>query len=124
MSAIKFTLTDSDGASHDYNMTRHLGGEGSMLTGSVVDLMKQDIATLLDGVDASSLGPAIAEVMQDPKAHRLVRKDLMKYVTRDGKPLANDTNFDQAFQGNYSELFTLCWEVAKRNRFLPLGSTS
>jgi len=147
MSAIKFSLDDSNGESHNYTMTLHLGGEGSLLamqimgfvaepaigamlglfdraTGSVTDLLSLDVSALLDGIDAASVGPAIAGVLADPKTHRIVKRDLVKYVHRDGKPLSNDTNFDQAFQGNYAELFKLCWEVAKSNRFLPLGSTS
>ena len=146
MSAIKFSLTDSGGQPHDCTLTLHLGGEGSLLAmqimgffaepaisamlglldksrGSVADLMSLDVSALLEGIDAGAVGPAIGKVLADPMAHRMVRHDLVKYTYRDGKALADATAFDQAFQGNYSELFTLCWEVAKRNSFLPLGST-
>lgn len=147
MSAIRFTLPDSSGESHDYTMTLHLGGEGSILAmqimgfiaepalnavmgllehsgGTGAQLLDLQTSALFDGLDQSTIGPALGRILTNPDAHKIVRRDLVKYVHRDGKPLAQDTNFDQAFQGNYGELFKVVWEVAKRNRFLPLGSTS
>lgn len=148
MGTIKFELVDSNGATHQYVMTRHLGGEGSLLAmrimgfcaesaisamlallgkakGSIKDLIDNvNIEDVLADLDSEAMGPAVSRVLADPSAHRIARHDLMKYVHRDGKALAKETNFDQAFQGNYTEWYKLVWEVARRNRFLPLGSTS
>lgn len=145
---IRFELVDSYGEPHQYSLTLHPGGEGSLiamqlaamvsepiiglLTGllsgsgsvSLKGLLDADLGAMLEALDASSIGPSVAKALASPEAQRMIRSDFVRYIARDGKQLSNATNFDQAFQGNYLELFKLSWEVAKRNRFLPLDAIS
>lgn len=145
---IEFTLADSFGEIHSYTLTQHPPTEGvviamqlaamvsepmlnllaAMVTGTgsgkLKDLLDADVSKLLGSLEAVDIGPSVSKALASAEAQRMVRTDLVRYATRDGKPLANETNFNLAFRGNYLELFKLAWEVAKRNRFLPLDAIS
>ncbi len=144
---IRFQLEDWEGKPHDYILTLHLGGEGALLAMRIGSLLADPLVQLmasvvsesgavslealmsmgteiLKKVDARAIGPAVSAALASEVGQRIVRKDLIKYVVRDGHDLSNATHFDKAFQGNYLELTKLVWEVAKSNRFLPSAATS
>lgn len=74
------------------------------------------------GTDATAaeLAPHIISVAdsifeKDPELQLLFK--LMKYTVREGKPLSDGDNFDDAYAGNYDELLSAVIEVVKANNF-------
>jgi hypothetical protein len=78
---------------------------------------------LLDGLDFSAVGRGLRATLASPDSPALLR-DLVKGCLRDGKPLSDRTNFNEAFTGNYLELLKAAWEVVLLNRFFSLPGTS
>lgn len=149
-----FTLTDGDGAVHQYEVVLHPPTEGQRvmwtllshlvapitgLLGGLVPLLElsrgRKISELLDDPEAMQrFGEVLAEVdfgkltatlqaaLAAPEMDRLVLQILSR-TSRDGAPLANQLQFDEAYAGNYGELLSAVWEVVRANRFLspPAG---
>jgi len=85
---------------------------------------KFSIADALDlNLDIGSIGENLQRSLLSPQAGSIPQR-LMKHAARDGQPLDNPFNFDQAFAGNYLELGKAMYEVIIANRFLPLPSIS
>jgi hypothetical protein len=49
-----------------------------------------------------------------------VQKKMFVTIMRDGQPLSTDDVFDNAYSGNYTEMWTALYEVVRHNGFLPL----
>lgn len=78
---------------------------------------------LLSTMDLDSVGVSVRRAIVESSCGALVAKILCKTL-RDDKPLERQTNFDNAYAGNYQELVLAVWEVASANRFLPLPGMS
>lgn len=71
-------------------------------------------------VDVGKLAPHITSLIdtiieKDPELTLFFKA--LKYTTRDGKLLNDGDNFDDAYAGNYEELFSAFIEVIKINNF-------
>ena len=77
----------------------------------------------LNSIDFTGAARDLRLVMSQLPLNELVHK-LLKYTTRDGKPLTSKTNFDQAYTANYFEMLNACWRVIASNGFLPQLVTS
>lgn len=87
-----------------------------------IKLDKEGLAKILGKLDLSSAALSVKSALLSDQAGTLPQR-MLKHTVRDGKMLEKDSAFDEAFTGNYMELAGVLWEVARANRFLPLGST-
>lgn len=79
-----------------------------------IDLEKVDFTAA-----AKDLRLSMASLPMTDLVHKLIR-----YTTRDGKPLKSDLNFRQAYTANYMEMMQAVWRVIAINGFLPQVVTS
>lgn len=131
------SMTDDDGQSHEYSLIQHGASEGFDLLPRMLEVVGEPIAVALLGdgssdVDLDQLRDGAVEMelslrgdLLGPQittfCRRLVAaggaglvRDLLKYTQRDGKPLADRTHFDAAFQGNYGELMmAVKWAITE-----------
>lgn len=149
----RFTLYDHDGDEHDYTLTLHAGSDGTTVALQLMALLSgaaaqglvallgsdglldriaregldavstDDLAAAMSGLTGADISKALAAALGDPKTADLLTRGLVKYVTRDGKPMSNRRDFDIAYMGNYAELFRCAMEVVRANRFLPWSPT-
>jgi hypothetical protein len=131
-----FTLEGADGEKHTYDVALHPGLEGSQIAlrlytmageplGELVQTFAQsddldgedDAGELLSEVDMSSVVSNIRDAIMslDSEAFLL---EVLKYTDRDGQPLKKEINFDEAYRGNYGELWQAVWKVIEANGFL------
>ncbi len=126
-----FTLNDADGKAHVYRVARHAGGVGWGLTCEIMALASGPLSTVLGAlvggggsgaaIDLSQLAAALPGAIASlPK----LTPRVFAHTTRDDKPLADPTEFDLAYQGNFWECSQALWEVVQHNRFLPLQAIS
>lgn len=129
---VEFTLLDDAGNPHGYVVPLHPAVEGQRLMCQILALAAGPLADLAtayqrtDGngldadVDLAAVGRQMGAALASDAPPRLIR-DLLRYTARDGKALAQDGGFNDAYTGNYGELLFALWEVVKANRFLPLS---
>lgn len=79
-----------------------------------VDLTQIDLSSLGGNLDG-----ALNNIAADPS---LIRR-LFQGVTRDGKTVADDNGFNEAFTANFGEMYKALKEIIDTNGFIPfLGS--
>jgi len=127
---IRFSLTDADGGPHDYLVALHGAVEGQGIAWRLLAAGAEPLARLIasasGGLDAAALGSLGADVraaILSVGAPAMTR-DILRYTSRDGAPLANDAAFNAAFRGNYSEMLLAVRRVTEINRFLPVSLIS
>ena len=98
-----------------------IDGEGNMQPSMKMSAIMDKID--LEQVDfvgaAKDLRLVIAGLPMSKLVHRL-----LKYGSRDGKPLSNQMNFDLAYTANYLEMLNAVGRVIAVNGFLPQFVTS
>jgi len=87
--------------------------DGSLNVDAILD--DPEIMDGLGSLDFSSTGPGLRRAVESLDLD-LVR-DVLRFTTRDGKPLSADLHFDTAYQRNYGELMKAVWKVGAHNRF-------
>lgn len=124
-----------------------LAGPAGQLLGGAVAKAKDRLGDLIDstgeGIRNAMDDPAVAEALIDVVSGipwgevgkdiqsslrsldlAVVSRRLLRRTHRDGKPLANDVAYNEAYRANYFEHHRALWEVVKANRFFPRVSTS
>lgn len=134
----QFQLEGSDGETHEYRVNLHPASDGARIAIKLYSLAGEPIGELIqtyvksEGLDLDSEDGAQAIMAEldfaEVAGHvreALVRldtddllKSLFQNVKRDGEDMANRTYFDQAYRGNYGEMFKAAWRVIKVNGFL------
>lgn len=126
---IAFTLRDDQGNEHEYVVIQRGAAEGFDLGGRLIKILGPGIGSgigglkITDGDDGAeeaglnlgTLGAGAGQISSAIMAeggHRLV-VEILKYTTRDARPLSNLNDFNQAYQGNYGELLEAIWRVLK-----------
>jgi len=129
MSDITFHLTDASGKPHKWDVTLHPGGEGYALSlrltalglplvGKVMSVLEGE-ADATDSIDdAAALAAEVLTKVDGPE----LTEQLLLHARRDGAVLVGKA-FDDAFRGNYSELYEALGRIVAANRFFPLPST-
>lgn len=116
---IEFTITDHSGTPHEYVVPLFSVDEGLALFGQIMALFSGPIAAALDERGA---GKALGEHLRDTLMGGAPPKLLLALVgqaSRDGKPLRDKVNRDDAFAGNYAELYAAAWKIVVGNGWLP-----
>lgn len=108
----EFEIEDIMGMKHEYRLALHTPKTGGLK-------IAKDIGSLF--LPALGNKTKIGETIVSVDFENLVDR-LMMFVHRDGKALREAVHFDQAFSGNYGELYELVGTVVKANNFL--GSMS
>lgn len=143
---VRFTLHDADGVEHAYEVILHPATEGARIMWQLVAMGVEPIAKLAGGLLASEglSATSIRGLLNDPAGLEKLRagldvgglatsiraslasvslpaltKDILSRTSRDGRDLANQLLFDEAYSGNYGELALALWKVVQANRFLP-----
>lgn len=124
-----FSLKDRHGKAHSYTVPLHPAAEGSalvwqLMAGASSPLIRTVVASQSGGDWMANLdvGGAAKDVTDFiTKSDMLALQDkLLRYVSRDGKRLADSDEFDRAFRANYGELMQLLGKVIQVNHFLGL----
>lgn len=76
----------------------------------------EDVQRLLHGIEWSRVAADIRVSLAALDTPQLIRQ-VLKYTHRDGKNLALDGEYDQAYTRNYMELFKAVWAVVQFNGF-------
>lgn len=148
-----FTLADRDGAEHAYQCTEHPTDEGFDLQLDLAEIMATVPAVILAGLEAmesmdpdkakpakgpapASFNPAVlgGAVSAVPQAiARAGGSTLVKRILAHTKrqavaqgtfqPLSSDLQRDEAYAGNYAELYKAIWGIVKAN-FDPFSMVS
>lgn len=82
--------------------------------------MAGGVFAALAELDLSELRDALGELMTHSEIPDLSRQ-VLKYTTRDGKPLSQDLNWAKAWQRNYGEQMWAFVQVAVHNDFFPVA---
>lgn len=125
---ITFKLTDDQGVEHTYALIQRGAAEGFDLAGRLIKILGPGLGSGLGslklseddeggdaGISLEALGAGAGQICANLLAeggHKLVM-EVLKYTSRDGRPLSNTNDFNEAFQGNYGELFEVVWTVLK-----------
>lgn len=104
-----FAGLDLDPNAEDAELESAFDGFASKVEGLDLDL----------GAIIRDLQAAIADAGDDQ-----FFRSVLKHTYRDGKPVAKNLVFDQAYQANYMELFQAVWKVIQANGFLPFWGIS
>ena len=139
----KFELTDSQGVSHKYSVMLHPASAGVRLSVELVRLLgptllafadvsvngpigDADVAEILSKIDMSTLSSAFA-ALEDVDSDRLLAQ-IFAQTARGGHGLTSggalNETFNNAYRGNYLEMWQAAVKVVVLNNFLPLGSIS
>lgn len=143
---VRFTLHDADGVEHAYEVILHPATEGARIMWQLVAMGVEPVGKLAAGLLASDglSATSIRTLLNDPAGLERLRtgldltglaasvrtslasvqmgaltKDILSRTSRDGRDLANQLLFDEAYSGNYGELALALWKVVQANRFLP-----
>lgn len=133
---IRFTLNDSEGQPHEYQVVQHGGKEGLKLGLRILKLLGPTIVNMLRDVrkldelkDILEMEVDLSGVLNELLGILLDLPDLidelLKHTQRDELTLSNKAVFDKAYQGNYGELLGAVIKVFQANgytSFLPKGS--
>ena len=132
------TLTDADGQDHRYGCRLHPAGEGFRLMNDLAAIVGGTLGKLLSGAaqgepggeelgDDVDLGSAIGMIPRliSLKGEDKLLRRILRYTSREDTPDANgrpimqklksDRDFDQAYAGNYGEMFDAVGWVLKVN---------
>jgi hypothetical protein len=112
----EFVLVDHLGVEHQYKMTLHSPKSGGL------NIIK-DLTPIFVAVASAVNGKEVDMATAISQIEGLIERMVM-LVHRDGKPLRDAKVFDEAFMGNYQELYTLLAKVVEVNRFLGAMSSS
>lgn len=139
-----FRLTDSDGEEHDYYVTPHPPTESVNLTADLVAASVGPLAEFLTSSDFAEIfqGDNVATAFANLELEHLQEFDwqriatslqsavdgldvgelifqLLSYTDRDGMPLGNRENFNDAYryQDSLNEMYRAAFEAAKVNGF-------
>lgn len=130
----RFTkLRGSDGKDHSYELVQHPATEGLSLLQEVLSTVSSPIGLIVsafqrsgsipegegffdmildDKVDASHLGQAFDLFVRNVGDRMDLFGRILRYTERDGVPLSNELAFNNAYQGNYRELFqAVIWSL-------------
>jgi len=141
-------INDCDGTKHTYELLQHPATKGLILfqrilssvahplgalvsafqkSGSLPDSFEGEAMVKLlldDGLDAQVLGVAADLMIQKVGDNMDLFHELLRYTTRDGMALSDQSVFDEAYQGNYGELMqAISWSV-KINFSSMMGAAS
>lgn len=140
-----FTLKDSGGQAHRYELTLHRGSEGMATALQLLSLVIEPLAVgvgplivqatmskgvqaaltdaaMLGSLDLDGLAKGIRGALSGARPSLIL--DVLRYTNRDGKPLVGPDGkatgaFDEAYARNYAELASALWEACKANAFFP-----
>lgn len=141
---LRFSLVDRWGATHNYMVELHRGGEGMDLVfeliqigigpaieslrsmveaaaGDTDDLEKVGLRVLAEA-DTGAIVTQVNTALATGKAPATMRKLFLR-TTRDGQPLTDSANYDRAWQGNYAEPFMAARKIIEHNGFFELLSS-
>ena len=139
----KFELTDSQGISHKYSVMLHPASAGVRLSVQLVRLLgptllavadmsvagpmgDTDASSILEKIDSSAISGAFA-ALEDVDSDKLLAQ-LFAQTTRGGHALTSggalNETFNNAYRGNYLEMWQAAVKVVMLNNFLPLDSIS
>jgi hypothetical protein len=151
MDPITFDLVDANGVPHRYTVVLHPADAGAGVSMALLGLGLEPLARaagalfdegglaiavnalrdegdktrateLLGKLDLPGVAAALGPALGRPSTLALLRS-VLAYTHRDGAKL-DGIAFSTAYQGNYAEMYRAVWEVAARNRFLPLPDIS
>jgi hypothetical protein len=128
----QFTLEDSEGESHTYQLTLHSPLDGGLkivnrlvtvLSGPLVKVIRtfvdgnvgldSEMTEVLSNIELEDEIKSCISEMDEDMIH-----EIMKKVNRDGEDLDKEHAFNRAYRGNYGELMEAVWEVVRANGFL------
>lgn len=153
MDPVRFHLKDRNGELHEYEVGYHTPSEGTRLALTILSCLAEPGARLiqevlpridkiqdlglsgdmdvseaipavvkaLDGLDIAAVGVDVAQVLRNLEP-ALVKACFSK-TKRDGKYLAQDQNYDEAYAGNWGELYKALMRIVRVNDFVPFLST-
>lgn len=138
-----FELEGEDGEMHSYKVDLHPGSKGARLAIKLYSLAGEPIGELiqtymkvenidldsengaqrlLSEVDFSDVAKHVRAALTKLDTDELI-DDVFCYTRRDGQDLSKRTYFDQAYRGNYGELFRAAWKIVQANGFLSSFAT-
>lgn len=153
MPTTTFTLRDAEGVEHQYEVVHHPATEGQAIMWELVALAAAPLGALIKGllsgtepinfrallddpegmtrlgtmIDFGKVGGDVKTALASGSMPQLTAKILSRTrrSNEEGRmvELANRSNFDAAYTGNYAELLKAVWRVAQANRFLSLLGT-
>ncbi len=82
-----------------------------------------EIDEILESVDFSDIGADVEAVFRALAANPKIVRRLFSGTFRDGADLSNDAHFDQAYAGNYTELFRAVKTIIQANGLIPFLDT-
>ncbi|MFB6373830.1 MAG: phage tail assembly chaperone [Bradymonadaceae bacterium] len=138
-----FILEDVDGEKHEYHVTPHDPTEATPMLVKLTSIAKGPIASLLDSnagtvvklatgekdaldqdvddfieeLEFSGFLDDIYESLVEANAPQLIQ-DILSETTRDGIPLRDPDNYNDAYRQNYAEMMQAVWMVIRVNGFL------
>ena len=96
--------------------------------GGLTDLLDSpealtELMGVLGDIDWGSVGDRLGKDLLQAAPDDLTLK-LLRYASRDGQALANESHFNDAYRGNYWEMLQALFRIVRENRFFPLPGTS
>jgi len=132
---------------HEYLTSEHPGTEGQRVSWALLgsaaeplgrllgqvfseegalDRLQAEGATLtsmVDGLDLAKAGADLGSILALVDGPALTRQ-ILRHTLRDDQPLDRDAVFDEAYAGNYAEMFRAVFKVAMINGFFPVPISS
>ena len=139
----EFETIDSFGEKHKYVCEFHpFESDANVLAWRLLELMSEPLAKMIPALfpsggkmSSANLQSIAEELNFSGDELMIVVKDignligklnmpaltneLLKYAVRDGKALSDPDNRDDAFSGNFGEVYKALYQIVRQNNFFP-----